>query len=252
MLRGYYTAANGIITENRILNVISNNIANVKTAGYKSDEAIPTTFAESLLLIRGRQSETGTIRYRTLQDTKTNLEMGTLEETGSYLDCAIVGPVYFNVQRYTDGETLLTKNGQFTIADDGDLELGNIGKVLDINGNTINLGTSDFNIGETGLITVEDGREIQLALSYIDPYADVEKIGDTLFRPYDAAPAGNIPDDVEYGLRQGWYERSNVDVAKEMTLSLDATNVFKANAQALQIINSINQIACNDLMKRGG
>lgn len=250
MLRGFYTAANGIFTENRILNVISNNLANVKTAGYKSDEAIPTTFAENMLLIRGRQSETGTIRYRTLQDTKTNLEMGTIEETNSYLDCAIVGPVYFNIQRYTDGETLLTKDGQFSIADDGDLELGNLGKVLDENGNTINLGTARFNISERGLLVVEDGREIQLALSYIAPEADVEKVGDTLIRPYEAAPVGNIPDDVNYELRQGWYERSNVSVAEEMTRSLDATNVFKANAQALQVINSVNQIVCNDLMRR--
>ena len=54
MLRGYYTAANGIINEQRILNVITNNLANAKTAGYKADEAIPTTFAEELLLINNK------------------------------------------------------------------------------------------------------------------------------------------------------------------------------------------------------
>lgn len=231
--------------------MVSNNLANVKTAGYKTDTAIPTTFADSLLLIRGQHSETGTIRYRTLQDTYTSLEQGTMEETNSYLDCAIVGPVYFNIQRYGDGETLLTKNGQFSIADDGDLELGNIGKVLDVNGNTINLGTADFNIGEHGELTTSDGRTFQLGLSYIEDYTDVEKVDDTLFRPYENAPRGDIPDDVEYSLKQGWYERSNVDIADEMTKALDATNIFKANAQALQIMNSINQIACNNLMKRG-
>ena len=103
MLRGFYTAANGIFTENRILNVRSNNIANLKTAGYKSDEPIPTTFAENLLLINGRKSETGTIRYRTLDETYTSLEQGTMEETGSSLDAAIIGSVYFNVERYSDG-----------------------------------------------------------------------------------------------------------------------------------------------------
>lgn len=252
MLRGYYTSANAIYTENRILNVISNNLANCKTAGYKTDEAIPTTFAESMLLIRGRHSETGTIRYRTLQDTYTFLEEGTLQETDSLLDCAIVGPVYYNIQQYGTDEVLLTKNGQFSIADDGDLELGNIGKVLDVNGNTINLGTSRFNIGVNGLIVTEDGREFQLGLSYIADYTDVEKVGDTLFRPYDPAPAGNIPDGVFYEMRQGWYERSNVDVGEEMVRAMDANNVFRANAQALQIANSINQIAANDLMKKSG
>jgi flagellar basal-body rod protein FlgG len=164
---------------------------------------------------------------------------------------AIVGSVYFNVEHYTDGEVLLTKDGQFDIADDGDLELGNIGKVLDINGDYINLGTSDFVIGEHGLITTSDGREFQLGLSYIDEYNDVEKVDDNLFRPYETAARGDIPDDVDYALKQGWYERSNVDIADEMTKALDANNIFKANSQALQIINSVNQIACNDLMKKG-
>ena len=89
MLRGYYTAANGMINEQRILNVITNNMANAKTAGYKSDEAIPTTFAEELLLINGDHSATGTIRYRTINHTFTDLEQGTFENTGSRLDMAI-------------------------------------------------------------------------------------------------------------------------------------------------------------------
>ena len=251
MLRGFYTSANGVINEERILNVISNNLANVKTAGYKADTAIPTTFAEKLLMINGKQSETGTIRYRTLEDTFTSLEQGTLRETGSPLDVAILGPVYFNIERYPDGRVLLTKDGQFDIDDEGDLELGNIGKVLDEDGNRINLGTDDFIVSEEGVITTGDGREFRLGLTYIESEEDVEKIGDNLFSPYGGIVRGNIPEDEYYALRQGWYERSNVDVADEMIKALDANNCFSANLQALQIMNSINQIACNDLLKRG-
>ena len=250
MLRGYYTAANGIINEQRILDIISNNLANVKTAGYKADTAIPTTFAESLLMINGKHSETGTIRYRTIQSTYSLLEQGTLADTGSNLDIAIIGPVYFNIESYTDGRTLLTKNGQFDIDNEGFLELGGCGRVLDENGAPIDIGTSDFTITEEGVITTADGRQFTLGLSYIEDYTDVEKVGDNLFSPYQNAPAGNIPDDVRYSLRQGWYERSNVDVADEMIKSLDANNVWNANRQALTIMNSINQIACNDLMKK--
>lgn len=251
MLRGYYTSANGIINENRILDIISNNLANVRTAGYKADQAIPTTFAEKLLLINGEHSETGTIRYRTIEDTYTHLDQGTIKETDSPLDIALLGPVYFNIERYPDGRVLLTKDGQFDIDDEGNLELGNIGRVLDANGNTINLGTSDFKVDLDGRIFTADGREFQLGLTYIDDEADVEKIGDNLFSPYEGIAMNNIPDDAEFMVRQGWYERSNVDIAKEMIRALDANNCFSANIQALQIMNSINQIACNDLMKRG-
>ena len=52
-----------------------------------------------------------------------------------------------------------------------------------------------------------------------------------------------------YRIRQGWYERSNVNIAAEMAKAMDANSLFRANSQALQIINSVNQLAVNNLMK---
>lgn len=247
MLRGYYTAANGIINEQRILNVITNNLANAKTAGYKADEAIPTTFAEELLLINGRHSQTGTIRYRTIDYTYTNTEQGTFENTGSRLDMALVGNVYFNIEERRTGETLLSRNGQFTINGEGYLTLGTTGYVLDENGERIQLGTADFQVDRFGEITVGDGRVFQLGLSYVAPESDVEKVDDNLMRPYEDAPIGNLPDDIFYQVKQGWYERSNVDLAEETIAAMDAQHVFTACSSALKIANSINQLAVNEL-----
>ncbi len=250
MLRGYYTAANGIINEERILNVITNNLSNVKTAGYKTDTAIPTTFEDNLLLLAdGERSETGTIRYRTIEDTFTSLEQGTFENTGSRLDMAVMGSVYFNIRRRNSDDVLLTRNGQFNIDNDGYLALGSAGRVIDNNGNEILLGTADFTVTEDGVIHVDDGRDIQLALTFVEDTSDVEKIDTNLFRPYEDLGWDNIPDGMVYRIRQGWYERSNVDIADEMTKAMDANALFRANTQALQIVNSINQIAVNDLMK---
>lgn len=247
MLRGYYTAANGIINEQRILNVITNNLANAKTAGYKADEAIPITFAEELLLINGRHSQTGTIRYRTIDYTYTNTEQGTFENTGSRLDIALVGNVYFNIEERRTGETLLTRNGQFTINGEGYLTLGTTGYVLDENGERIQLGTADFQVDRFGELTVDDGRVFQLGLSYVAPETDVEKVDDNLMRPYEDAPIGNLPDDLIYQVKQGWFERSNVDVAEETIAAMDAQHVFTACSSALKIANSINQLAVNEL-----
>ena len=249
MLRGYYTAANGIINEQRILNVITNNIANAQTAGYKSDEAIPTTFAEELLLINGSHSETGTIRYRTIDYTFTDLEQGTFENTGSRLDMAIVGNVYFNIEERRTGETLLTRNGQFTINSEGYLTLGSSGYVLDGNGQRIQLGTADFEVDRFGTITTDDGRTFDLGLTYIAAGTDIEKVDDNLMRPYDNTALGAVPADETYQIKQGWYERSNVDVAEETIKAMDAQHVFTACSTALKIINSVNQIAANDLAK---
>lgn len=249
MLRGYYTAANGIINEQRILNVISNNIANAKTAGYKADTAIPTTFAEQLLLINGKHSNTGTIRYRTLQNTFTSLEQGSFENTNSRLDAAINGNVYFNITNRKTGENLLTRNGQFSLDAQGYLALGSSGRILDENGDEIMLGTADFTISRDGTITTDDGRSIKLGLTYIAPGTDVEKVDDNMIKPYDNAQMNNIPTDESYEIMQGWFERSNVDVADETLKTMDAQNVFTACTTALKIINSVNQIAANDLAK---
>lgn len=249
MLRGYYTAVNGIINEERILNVITNNIANIKTAGYKDETAIPTTFAEEMLLINGKSSETGTIRYRTLQETYTNLEQASFEDTGSRMDCALVGNIYFNIENRKTGETLLTRNGQFSLDAEGYLCVGPSGRILDENRQPIQLGTANFDISATGLITTEDGRTYQLGLTYLSPDTAIERIDDNMFRPYEDFGVNNIPADEDYRVRQGSYERSNVDTADELVKAMDAQNVFSACSQALKVINSINQIAANDLAK---
>ncbi|MDE6764334.1 MAG: flagellar hook-basal body complex protein [Oscillospiraceae bacterium] len=247
MLRGYYTAANGIINEQRILNVITNNLANAKTAGYKADEAIPTTFAEELLLINGRHSNTGTIRYRTIDYTYTNTEQGSFENTGSRLDMLLVGNIYFNIEERRTGETLLTRNGQFTINSEGYLTLGTTGYVLDENGERMQLGTADFQVDRFGELTTDDGRVFQLGLSYVAPESDVEKVDDNLMRPYEDAPIGNLPEDLIYRVEQGWFERSNVDLAEETIAAMDAQHVFTACSSALKIVNSMNQLAVNEL-----
>lgn len=250
MLRGYYTAANGIINEQRILNVITNNLANAKTAGYKADEAIPITFGEKLLLLqRGKRSETGTIRYRTIDYTYTNTEQGTFENTDSRLDVALVGNIYFNIEDRRTGERLMSRNGQFTINGEGYLTLGTTGYVLDENGERIQLGTADFRIDRMGLMTVDDGRVFSLGLSYIPPETDIEKVDDNLMRPYEDVPIGNIPEDEIYQVRQGWFERSNVNVAEETIRAMDAQHVFTACSSALKIANSVNNLATNDLCK---
>ena len=157
-----------------------------------------------------------------------------------------MGSMYFNIQR-RNGDIVLTRSGQFNIDNEGYLALGSAGRVIDDNGNPIYLATADFEVNEQGVITAPDGREIQLALTFVEDTSDVEKLDTNLFRPYEDLGWGNAPEGMVYRVRQGWFERSNVDVADEMVKAMDANSLFRANAQALQISNSINQIACNQL-----
>lgn len=245
MYRGYYISANGMINQQRILNVITNNMSNSQTAGYRTDNSIPTTFEDELLLIRGKQSEQGDILYRTQDYTFTSLEQGTFEHTSSRLDMALRGPVYFNI-RTDDGETYLTRNGQFTVDGEGYLALGSTGRVLSDEGE-IQIGTSDFTVSDKGVITTEDGTTYNLLLSYVEEGTDVEKVGDNFFVPYDDAEA--VGEDVNYEVMQYTYERSNVNVADEMIKAMAASRAFQSGSQALKIIDGINQRTSNDLAR---
>lgn len=246
MYRGYYISANGMLNQQRILNVITNNMSNTQTAGYKSDNSIPTTFEEELLLIQGKQSENGEMLLRTQESTYTDLEQGTFEFTDSRLDMALQGPVYFNLQDYGDGETYLTRNGQFSIDAEGYLALGSSGRILAEDG-PIQLGTADFTVSDDGVITTDDGRQFNLLLSYVEEASDVEKVGDNLFVPYEDAEA--VGADVEYKVMQKAYERSNVSVADEMIKAMAASRAFQSGSQALKIIDEINRRTANDIAR---
>ena len=92
MFHGFYNLASGMLYQNRNLNVISNNMVNVNTPGYKSDKLVSTTFKEEMLYRNGNRNksnpvEIGTVSMiRAARNTNTSYDQGTLEETGGNLD----------------------------------------------------------------------------------------------------------------------------------------------------------------------
>jgi flagellar basal-body rod protein FlgG len=243
MLRGYYTAANAMITEQRILDVVANNLANIQTAGYKVDNAVSGTFSEWLVLSQG-QPNGGTVRYRNLDTTYTDLAQGSLQTTNKNLDLAIQGSVYFNIIK--NDELLLTKAGQFSIDNEGYLSLGSIGRVADENGQPIQIMTDQFTVDENGVITSENGDQWTLGLTFVDEAADVEKVGDVLFRPYNGEAMGNVPADYAFLVKQGAFERSTADLAKLQLEASSHQGVFTANATAIKILNQMNEMATRE------
>ena len=244
MNRGYYTAAQGMINQQRILDAISNNLSNVNTAGYRKDEIRLNTFQEQLFLVSKRRETSGTSYQTYVDQSKTSLEQGGFEFTDSTFDMGIYGNVYFNVRYEKDGGIYQTRNGQFGLDDDGYLWLGGVGRVQGTNGD-IYIGTDDFTVTEQGVIMDYEENVIEtLLLTYIPPEADVHKEGDTLFL-YD----GNeqLPQDEFYVVVQGGYEKSNVDPIKEITQAMQAYRMYEASSKVLQYLDSINQRAAREI-----
>ena len=245
MLRGFYTAASGMINQQRTLDTISNNLANINTAGFKSDATHMTTFDRELILVANRTALSGSLSNLYTDATYSNLTQGAFETTQSPLDIALAGPVYFNIQA-ADGGEYLTRNGQFTIDDEGYLALGGAGRVLGRDGQPIQLGTDDFTVAEDGTIATGDGRDFALGLTYVPEDADLAKYRDNLFT---AEGAGAIPEGTEYTVLQGAYERSNVDAAEQMTRAIRAQRSYEACSQALKLLDGINERTATELAR---
>lgn len=244
MYRGFYNAAQAMINQQRELDIISNNVTNANTAGYRKDEAVLNTFMDELILVSGRTQTSGHFLQTYVDTSKTNLEQSNFEYTESRYDMAIYGNVYFNI-RNANGNVYQTRNGQFELDDEGYLTLGQSGRVQGQNGD-IFLGNDDFVTDIDGNIYNDDGLVDQLLLTYIPSDADVAKFGDNLFT-YD----GNeqLPDGEEYTLIQGAFEKSNVDSTKEMTQAMEVQRHYEANSKILQYLDTMNQRAASTLGK---
>ncbi len=247
MLRGFYIASNGLLNQQRVLNTISNNVANSQTPGYKSDTSVQNTFKRELIrLNNGRTNKTGTIEYKYTERSYTQLTQGSFEFTEKPLDIAIEGPVYFNIAG-KDGNQYLTRNGQFSIDEEGYLELDGSGRVLGGNG-PIYVGKSDFAVTANGDIYIDGQYSDSLMLTYVAENSNVNKTGDNLFTLAEGAET-IPPEDLEYNIIQGAYERSNIDLATEMTKAMAAQRSFESIAQALKMVDGINEKAANQLGK---
>lgn len=236
MNRGYYYACNGMIMNQRKLDCIGNNLTNMSTAGYKRDTIITNRFQEQMILVKHREETSGTFAQTYVDTSYTDLGQGTFEFTESPFDVAINGDVYFNIASY-NGDTMLTRNGQWELDEQGYLCLASSGRILGENGE-IYLGNKDFVIDADGSI-YQDGELVdKLRLSYIDPEGNVDKFGANMFT---SVQAGDIPEGTRFEIIQGAYERSNIDVNYEMTMMMNANRIYEASSSLAKLLDSMNQ-----------
>lgn len=238
MNRGYYYASNGMILSQRKLNTIGNNLTNMSTAGYKRDIAVVRSFDEQLILVKHRQELSGTFSHNYIDESNTDLQQGSLEYTDRPFDVAIHGDVYFNIAGY-NGETMLTRNGQWELDSEGYLCLSTSGRILGENGE-IYLGNDDFVIDVDGRIYQNGEYVDRLRLSYIPPDGNIDKFGVNMFTSEDAT---EVPEDAKFDIIQGAYERSNIDLNYEMTMMMNTNRIYEASSAILKLCDSMNQRA---------
>ncbi|MGM8211395.1 flagellar hook-basal body protein [Virgibacillus sp. W0430] len=272
MLRGFYTAASGMIAQQRRQEALSNNIANANTPGYKADEATLRAFPEMLLQQMGTK-HTPTKRHLQLpvqqpigrmntgvyvHETIPNFAQGDITETGISTDVALVnrtlpdetGSLFFTVQNES-GEVRYTRNGNFTVDGQGFLVTNEGYYVLDNGQNRIQTNRSEFTISPEGLVEAE-GQTTELGIMYIENVGQLVKEGNGLLRG-EANINSIAPGQAgaTFMLKQRYLERSNVDSLQSMTQMMEAYRMFESNQRVLKAYDESMGKAVNEIGRLG-
>lgn len=248
MFTGFYTAAAGLLTQQRAINVLTNNIVNEKTPGYQTERLVSTTFEYEYTLRRDAYGMTrigGSAPTRLTEEVPVLMESGLMEETGRPLDMALDGKGFFNVLPDGGEVAYLTRNGNFQLDTEGYLYLHGIGRVQGQNGD-IQLGTSDFTVTSDGTIYDAEGQEIDRLLLTWPGLDQVDRYENGLYVPKEGAENPQA-DDIR--VAQGNLESSSVDINREMTEVMEANRALQACSTAMKMIDEINQKAAGQIAK---
>lgn len=276
MFRGFYTAASGMITQQRKTEILTNNLSNMTTPGYKGDESSIRAFPEMLIQQMNSEQVSPTkslsLPYLTnvgplntgayIQDVTPNFRQGDIQETGFATDFALrdvnmpqseegVSSTIFFTLENPDGGVRYTRNGNFTLDEAGYLTNGSGWYVLDQDGNRIFLGDDSFTLREDGWIEQNGQAVSRLGVGFSENPFNLQKVGEGYYETEDGQPLPSVydTDDAYFSVVQGSLEQSNVDAAETMTQLLSSYRTFEANQKVLQAYDESMDKAVNEIGK---
>jgi flagellar basal-body rod protein FlgG len=246
MLRALYSSATGMKAQEYLIDVTSNNLANVNTNGFKRSQL---DFADLLYsterqagseVVAGQPSPVGMqigSGVRPMGTTK-NFSTGTFEQTGIPTDIAIEGDGFFQVQ--VGDQIRFTRDGAFRVD-------GQTGNLVTVDGYllepAINIpqGATDVNIGPSGVVTASINGQTQplgsiLVQQFVNP-AGLSNEGNNQYSETVAsgAPIQGNPGENGLGtLRGGYLEKSNVEVVTELIALITAQRAYEINSRAIR------------------
>jgi flagellar basal-body rod protein FlgG len=261
MLRSLHIARTGLEAQQTQLDVISNNLANVSTTGFKRSRAVFEDLLYQTIRQPGANSSQQTqlpsgfqlgVGVRPVATERIHTQ-GSLQQTGNSLDVAINGRGFFQIQM-PDGSIAYTRDGSFQVNDQGTLVTAS-GYILQPQ-MQIPQDTLQVTIGRDGVVTVtQPGNpntisqlgQIQLA-TFVN-YAGLQSAGENLFLETAASgpPQVDNPGNAGLGvLNQSFIETSNVNVAEELVNMIITQRAYELNSRAIttsdQMLQRLTQV----------
>ena len=256
-----WVAKTGLDAQQTRLSVISNNLANVNTTGFKRDRAMFEDLLYQNVRQAGGQTAQTTISPTGLMigtgtrivATEKNHAQGNMINTQNALDIAIAGEGFFQITM-PDGTTAYTRDGSF--------KLSNVGQLVTAMGNplappvVIPGNASSITIGEDGTVSVEifaGGGAQQLGQIQVARFvnaAGLTPLGGNLYKETLASGAPQLlnPGTQAAGtLRQGMLEASNVNVVEEMVNMIETQRAYEINSKAISAADGMLRFLNNNL-----
>jgi flagellar basal-body rod protein FlgG len=257
MLRSLYSAAAGMESQQMNLDVISNNLANVNTTGFKKSKVefqellYQTTRAPGADQGSGNTLPTGIQVGQGSRPVATAriFTNGDLSQTGEQLDVAVQGDGFFEVQM-PDGSLAYTRDGAFKTSSDGKIVTSD-GLPLQAGFQPVPAGTTNITIGSNGNVTYTGASgttSFQVQLVRFNNAAGLESLGSNLYKETTASgpPQLGTPGENGFGtLNQGYLELSNVSVVEEMVNLILAQRAYEVNSKAVQAADEMMQESNN-------
>jgi len=256
-----WVAKTGLDAQQTRLNVISNNLANVNTTGFKRDRAVFEDLLYQNVRQAGGQTAAATQAPTGLMlgtgtrilATEKNHAQGNMINTQNALDIAIAGEGLFQITQ-ADGTIAYTRDGSFKIS--------NIGQIVNSNGQpllpaiAIPANASSITIGEDGVVSAElfaGGGAQQLGQIQIARFvnaAGLQPLGGNLYKQTLASGAPEVlnPGTQSAGkVKQGMLEASNVNVVEEMVNMIETQRAYEINSKAISAADGMLKFLNNNL-----
>ncbi len=255
MLKGLYTAYTGMVNEQKRMDIMTNNLANASTVGFKKEGSTSQSF-DDILTVKIKDASVGVMNVQRtginnpgvkIGENYTDYTQGSFRNTDNTYDLALSGEGFFAIEftnKAGETSTKYTRAGQFTLNREGYLVTQDGDYVLDTQNRRIRLDTlKESVINSAGMISQDGVNIAQIQVTDFEDYDYLEKYGETYYQPIEGArmTAANAT------VNSGWLEMSNVQVVREMVNLISITRAYESNQKVIQTYDSSLDIAVNQL-----
>ena len=257
MVKGLYTAYTGMINQEHRMDVLTNNLANADTNGYKKEGATAQSF-DSILAYKIKDNSEG---YRLAKRTGvhnpgvkigegyTDFSQGPLKTTENPYDLALTDKGFFAVEftnKQGDTSVKYTRDGNFTLNESGELVTQDGDRVLGTDGQPVKIDPlKDTQINVQGQV-IQDGSVVAtIRVTDFEDYNYLQRYGENYFEPIDGA----TEKDAAAKVYAGYLETSNISVVTEMVNMITVSRAYETTQKVITTYDGTLDIAANQLGK---